>query len=167
MKNNSQLILFDTPGLVTDAEVKRHHLESTYMSACRHSIQRADMIGVVHDVSNTWTRSELHSTVIGTLQQYPKVPSFLILNKIDMLKSKRVLLDLTQTLTANTLVPKGTSPKALASAAARRSAAAAAAGSEKINKKESAQIVSWPHFSEIFMISSLNGDGMEGVMVIM
>lgn len=164
VKNNSQLILFDTPGLVTDSEMKRHHLESDFTSACRHSIQRADMIGVVHDVSNTWTRGELHSTVIATLQQYPKVPSFLVLNKIDALKSKRILLDLTTTLTANTLVPKGTSLKALAAVAAKRKTVTVKDGGEKA-VKNGPKIKSWPHFCEIFMISSVTGDGMEGVMV--
>ena len=77
------------------------------MSSNKHSIQHANIIGVVHDVSNSWTRNELHSNVLDILELYPNVPSVLILNKIDVLKSKRVLLNLATSLTLNTLVPKG------------------------------------------------------------
>ncbi len=150
VRNNSQIILFDTPGLVTEQQIKKHNLSSEFMSSCRHSIQHSNLIGVIHDVSNSWTRNELHSTVLDTLKAYPKVPSFLVLNKIDMLKSKRILLDVTKTLTENTLLPRGIRrPKSIL--------------------KEEKQIVEkspgWPGFSDVFMISSLNGDGMTDVMV--
>lgn len=112
-------------------------------------------MGVVHDISNTWTRNELHSTVLDTLRAYPKIPSFLVLNKIDALKSKRVLLDLTRTLTENTLLPKGTAKKHILEIA------------KKLNdtKTKPERAVGWSHFSEVFMISSITGDGMGGVMV--
>lgn len=145
------MILFDTPGLVTEKEVKKHQLESTYISACRHSIQHSDMIGVVHDVSNTWTRNELDSTVLNTLNAYPKVPSFLILNKIDAIKSKRVLLDLARLLTNNKLMQSNKSVIA-----------------KKTNEKDqkvTERIVGWSNFTDVFMISSLTGDGMPGIMV--
>lgn len=151
VRNNSQIILFDTPGLVTEQQIKKHHLSSEFISSCRHSIQHSDLIGVVHDVSNSWTRNELHSTVLDTLNAYAHVPSFLILNKIDMLKSKRILLDLTKTLTKNTLLPRGVrKPKSSLS---------------EQKTIDSATTAGWPGFSDVFMISSLNGDGMSDVMV--
>lgn len=153
IRKNAQIILFDTPGLVTDQEIKKHHLNSGFISSCRHSIQHSDLIGVIHDVSSPWTRNELHSTVLDTLQAYPKVPSFLVLNKIDVLKSKRVLLDLTKTLTQNTLVPRGM----------KRQKKFVQKMTE--NKKVGEKIVGWPAFSDVFMISSLYGDGVSNVMV--
>jgi len=42
----------------------------------------ADVIGVVHDVSNTWTRDRLDPKVLRLLYLYPKKNSFLILNKV-------------------------------------------------------------------------------------
>jgi hypothetical protein len=42
----------------------------------------ADVIGVVHDVSNTWTRDRLESKVLRLLYLYPRKHSFLILNKV-------------------------------------------------------------------------------------
>lgn len=77
------------------------------------------------------------------------------MNKIDALKSKRVLLDLTRTLTVNTLLPKGTAKKHIQEIAKNPT---------DINTKPE-RAVGWPHFSEVFMISSLTGDGMGGVMV--
>lgn len=152
IRNNSQVILFDTPGLVTEAEIKKYKLSDEFIASCRRSIQESDLIGVVHDVSNSWTRSELHPTVLDTLKTYANVPSFLVLNKIDCLKSKRIMLDITRTLTENTLLKKGTQK-------------------QKIYVKENKLItyddkekkIGWPNFSEVFMVSSLTGDGMDGV----
>jgi hypothetical protein len=42
----------------------------------------ADVIGVVHDVSNTWTRDRLDPKVLRLLYLYPMKDSFLILNKV-------------------------------------------------------------------------------------
>lgn len=153
VRNNSQIILFDTPGLVTDQQIKKHNLTREFMSSCRHSIQHSDLIGVIHDVSNSFTRNELHSTVLDTLKEYSHIPSFLVLNKIDTLKSKRVLLDMTRTLTQNTLLPRGVrNRKELLK-------------DQKTNDKDVEKSGGWPGFSEVFMISSLYGDGMTEVMV--
>lgn len=133
--------------------MKKYKLSSEFISSPRHSIQHSDLIGVVHDVSNTWTRNELHSNVLNTLEEYSHLPSFLILNKIDVLKSKRLLLDLVRTVTLGTVCPKGLwRPKKFVM---------------EMNEEEKKQgkIVGWPGFSAVFMISSLYGDGMEDVMV--
>lgn len=143
---------------MTDLEKRKHHLESTFSSAFRHSIQHADLIGVVHDVSNTWTRSELHSTVLDTLQTYPKQPSFLVLNKVDTLKSKRLLLDVARQLTANTL--NGVVGPASLGKDGKPVRPLVRGGAK------GERVVGWPGFSEVFMVSSISGDGMSGVMVI-
>lgn len=154
VRNNSQIILFDTPGLVTEQQIKKHHLNSGFISSCRHSIQHSDLIGVIHDVSNTWTRNELHPTVLDTLKEYSHLQSFLVLNKIDMLKSKRCLLDVTRTLTQNTLLPRGISrPKSFLN------------DKTEFLKNTTEKVVGWPGFSDVFMISSLYGDGMTEIMV--
>lgn len=57
----------------------------------------------------------------------------IIIFQIDELKSKRVLLDLIKSLTTHQKVPHGTDVKV------------------------------WPHFQEIFMISALNGDGVDDI----
>lgn len=141
--------------MVTKREIKKHQLDSSFLSSCRHSIQNSNLIGVLHDVSNPWTRNELHPTVLEILNAYPKVPSFLVLNKIDLLKSKRVLLDVIKILTENTLVAKEKYLRLRKDDKKKEN-------SENVVKHE--KPVGWPHFSEIFMVSSLNGDGLSKVM---
>jgi len=60
----------------------RHHLECTFHSDSEAAMLEADVIGVVHDVSNTWTRDRLDPKVLRLLYLYPKKHSFLILNKV-------------------------------------------------------------------------------------
>ncbi|KAJ6645980.1 GTPase Era, mitochondrial [Pseudolycoriella hygida] len=152
IRNNSQVILFDTPGLVTEKEMKKFNLSHEFVSACRHSIQHSDLIAVIHDVSKSWTRNHLHSTVLNTLKEYTNIPSILVLNKVDLIKSKRILLDVTKSLTQNTLLPKGfRRPKDLSK-------------EEHQVKNDNEEVVGWPHFSNVFMVSSADGDGMSEVM---
>ncbi|XP_017040207.1 GTPase Era, mitochondrial [Drosophila ficusphila] len=145
----TQLVFYDTPGLVTQKEIRRHHLDQNFKSAYRHAIQHADIIAVVHDASNGWTRKELHPTVLDTLKAYSNLPSFLVLNKIDALKSKRLLLDLIKTLTNDTLTAgkrgsQGTTP------------VDPAAREIRVNKRDT----SWSHFSDVFLVSALTGSGL-------
>lgn len=52
------------------------------LAACHKSLRCADVIGVVHDVSNKWTKDKLHSDVINMLEVVKDIPKFLILNKV-------------------------------------------------------------------------------------
>jgi predicted GTPase len=60
----------------------RHHLEHAFHSDSETAMLEADVIGVVHDVSNTWTRDRLDPKVLRLLYLYPRKHSFLILNKV-------------------------------------------------------------------------------------
>uniref|UniRef100_A0A1A9WDV7 GTPase Era, mitochondrial n=1 Tax=Glossina brevipalpis TaxID=37001 RepID=A0A1A9WDV7_9MUSC len=153
----TQLVFYDTPGLVTESEIKKYKLEGSFRSAYRHAAQNADLIAVIHDVSNAFTRKELHFTVIDTLKMYPRLPSILIMNKIDALKSKRITLDLIRTLTNNTLSSEQANKRV-----------------NKINKsvvKESIPLkkgginreVSWSNFSQVFLVSAAIGSGLNDV----
>ncbi|XP_055856391.1 GTPase Era, mitochondrial [Episyrphus balteatus] len=151
---NTQLVFYDTPGLVTQKEINKHNLDQSFKSAYRDAVQRADIIGVVHDISNSWTRNELHPTVLDTLKAFPSYPSFLILNKIDALKSKRVLLDLVKKLTNDTLSGKKKSPK-----------------KDDKNREFVAPVTDlktkqagWSNFSDVFMVSSIIGDGLNEIL---
>ncbi|XP_017112255.1 GTPase Era, mitochondrial [Drosophila elegans] len=146
----TQLVFYDTPGLVTQHEIRRHHLDQSFKSAYRHAIQHADIIAVVHDASNGWTRKELHPTVLDTLKAYSHLPSFLVLNKIDALKSKRMLLDLIKTLTNDTLT-------AGKRAAPGSTAVDPPAKEVRLNKRE----FSWSHFSDVFLVSAMTGSGLQ------
>lgn len=97
--DSTQIIYLDTPGLVTPEETKKHSLKRTLLIDGEKSLQNADIMLVVHDVSNHFTRNALHPRVIRLLALNHHLPSALVLNKIDLLKSKRHLLDATRFLT--------------------------------------------------------------------
>jgi GTP-binding protein Era len=146
-RNNSQIIVFDTPGLVTKQEIKKHKLNDEFISSCRHSIQHSSLIGVLHDVSNHWNRNCLHPIILDLLKEFDKRESFLILNKIDKLRSKRVLLELIKTLTCNNLTSNQRKGRSV-----------------EMIEKEHEKPVGWPYFSNVFLVSSLTGDGVERVI---
>lgn len=149
-------MVFDTPGLVTAKEMKKHKLDKEYISSCRHSIQRSNLVGVVHDISNRWTRHELHPMILELLEEFNKKESFLIINKIDTMKSKRALLDIVKHLTCNNIALSRKFPQK-----SRKPVKETAAISEKIEIESKQK--GWPDFSDVFMVSALTGDGVEEV----
>uniref|UniRef100_A0A182X0T9 GTPase Era, mitochondrial n=1 Tax=Anopheles quadriannulatus TaxID=34691 RepID=A0A182X0T9_ANOQN len=166
-KANSQAILFDTPGLVGSREIKKHQLDTQFVSACRHAIQHSALIGVVHDVSNSWTRHALSPVLLRLLEEYAHIPSFLILNKIDTLKSKRILLDIVRNLTCDQLASIRNYGPPTRRRKSRDAGAEEKAPSDGLEGKEitsPSRVEGWPHFTEIFMVSAMTGDGLREVM---
>lgn len=158
----TQLVFYDTPGLVTPREIKRHNLEQSFKSAYKHAIQHADIIACMHDVSNSWTRNALHSTVIETLNEYKHLPSFLILNKIDALKSKRVLLELIRILTNNTI----NTAQSVGNKNQKRQYKRIEESPDKpVANSEDKKDVSWSNFQEVFLVSSITGSGLNDIQV--
>lgn len=152
--DDAQIVFIDTPGLVNDKEKKRYNLERSFLKDSPNVLRQADIVGVIHDVSNVWMRERLDIKIIKLLLSNPNVPSFLVMNKVsfitkvtsftisdlqvDILKSKRKLLDLTRQLTENCLNGKpipGT----------------------KTKKETDSANKGWPNFQDIFMISALTG----------
>ncbi|XP_004529972.1 GTPase Era, mitochondrial [Ceratitis capitata] len=158
----TQLVFYDTPGLVTPREIKRHNLEQNFKSAYKHAIQHADIIACMHDVSNSWSRNALHSTVLETLNEYKHLPSFLILNKIDALKSKRVLLELIRVLTNDTI----SSTQSLWSRKQKNRSKRIEETQDKspaLSEEKKEKDVSWSNFQEVFLVSSLTGSGLNDI----
>lgn len=61
----------------------RYKLEKSFLKDCHSSLMQTDIIGVVHDISNIWTREKLDNKIIKLLEKYQQKPSFLILNKVE------------------------------------------------------------------------------------
>nr|CAD7454806.1 unnamed protein product [Timema tahoe] len=155
VKDNTQIVFLDTPGLVTEEESKHHHLEPQYLRDGEKALQEAHVIGVVHDASNYWLKNRLDEKVLRLLHLYPHKDSFLILNKIDILKSKRNLLDLVKILTNGSLV--GQQPPE-------------PGGNKKLNYLSESQVKKavkpergWPNFREVFLVSALTRSGVDGI----
>lgn len=140
--------------------MKKHKLNEKFVTSCRHSIQNSNLIAVLHDVSNHWSRGALPPLILDLLKEYHHVPSFLILNKIDLLRSKRLLLDTVKALTCNNISLEKIGKKT-------KEIKASVEDVKPINpnvEKETTTEVGWPNFKAVFMVSSLNGDGVEKVI---
>lgn len=67
------------------------------------SIFSCILVCVVHDVSNHWLRFKLDEEILKCLYAHPEKEAILILNKVDSIKRKRMLLDVTTVLTDGSL----------------------------------------------------------------
>ncbi|XP_045764828.1 GTPase Era, mitochondrial [Maniola jurtina] len=141
-EQDTQIVFLDTPGIVTEKEQKKYNLPDSMLAACEKSLRCADVVGVVHDVSNKWTKDNLHSDVIKMLEMIKHIPSFLILNKVDMLKTKKQLLAIIRNLT-NGMIAGNPIPNA--------------------NKNKKMEERGYSHFSDVFLVSALNGDGVNDI----
>ncbi|NXV80575.1 ERAL1 GTPase, partial [Atlantisia rogersi] len=96
---DTQLIILDTPGLTSPFKAKRHRLDEAMLMDPWDSMELADLVLVLVDVSDHWTRNSLSREVLQCLSQFPQIPSVLVLNKVDLLKKKFILLELVTELT--------------------------------------------------------------------
>ncbi|XP_074830493.1 GTPase Era, mitochondrial isoform X2 [Natator depressus] len=98
-EEDTQLIILDTPGLISHTKAKRHNLEKSLIRDPWDSMKHADLVLVLVDVSERWTQNRLSPQVLQCLSQFPQIPSILVMNKVDLLKRKALLLDLVTELT--------------------------------------------------------------------
>ncbi|XP_066516064.1 GTPase Era, mitochondrial [Hoplias malabaricus] len=98
-EDDTQIILLDTPGLTTPVKVKRHQLENSLLVDPMKSLREADLVVVLVDVADKWTRDRLDFEVLKCLALNPHIPAVLVLNKVDIVKNKTLLLDITAGLT--------------------------------------------------------------------
>ncbi|XP_028938332.1 GTPase Era, mitochondrial [Ornithorhynchus anatinus] len=147
-EDETQVILLDTPGFISPAKQKRHQLEPSLLNDPWRSVEGADLVLVLVDVSDKWTRTQLSPQVLRCLTHFSQVPSVLVLNKVDLLKEKSILLDLTVTLTEGLVKGK---------TVAGRRVRGSPEPEPEVPAGHSAK-TGWPHFQEIFMLSALSGD---------
>ncbi|CAI9620441.1 unnamed protein product [Staurois parvus] len=188
-ESDTQLILLDTPGMVNAVKAKRHNLEKSLQQDPWESVKLADVVLVLVDVSEKWMRKSLHLEVFKCMSQNPTIPSILILNKVDLLKDKGCLLEITDTLTdgvvkgkkANvqseiisshkktkddTFVKKddacwNSTEQSQGSTIPDPSLDAPADLTKKKLMHKDLEKVGWAHFEEVFMLSAISGDEVE------
>ncbi|CAH6785856.1 GTPase Era, mitochondrial [Phodopus roborovskii] len=156
-EKDAQVILLDTPGIISPVKQKRHHLELSLLEDPWKSMESADLVVVLVDVSDKWTRSQLSPQVLKCLTHFSQVPSILVLNKVDCLKQKSVLLELTATLTDGVVNGKKLNIKQALNS--RRLGTHCPNPAEKdpdTYSVKNPQRIGWPNFQEIFMLSALN-----------
>ena len=99
VEGSTQLVFSDSPGLVTTQHCVKHGLEHTFVSGPERSARYSDVIMVVVDASNPRERKKLSPGIIDKLTKYSDKESFLVLNKVDLMKRKRLLFDVSARLT--------------------------------------------------------------------
>ncbi|KAL5245395.1 hypothetical protein ACI65C_012805 [Semiaphis heraclei] len=160
--DDTQLVFLDTPGLVDSTEIAKYNLERTFANDSVNSIEEADIIGVIHDVSNRYTRNHLDPKVLRLLHLYPNKDSFLVLNKIDLLKSKSYLLDLARSLTCykhnNIHIP---GPYTMTSE--KRKTHESLKIQERMLGKKITKSVGWENFKDVFMVSAIHSLGSSDI----
>lgn len=171
-----QIELTDTPGFVVPKHIIRHRLEPTFLRDPVLGCNYSDIIGIVVDVSER-NRVRIARGLLQLLYRHREKPSVLILNKIDLLRSKQKLIDISNYLTNGGYID-GRPTKAkdqkdirlndrymnqiLARTEAKLNKAK---GEEKIDLDSIPPIEEdqegWSYFSRVFMISALSEDGVD------
>ncbi|XP_005402766.1 PREDICTED: GTPase Era, mitochondrial isoform X2 [Chinchilla lanigera] len=160
-EKETQLILLDTPGIISSAKRKRHHLELSLLEDPWKSMESANLVVVLVDVSDKWTRNQLSPQVLQCLTQFSQVPSILVLNKVDCLKQKAVLLELTAALTEGVVNGKKLNVRQAFHSHPRTRCPSPAAEDPDTQSVRSPQRIGWPHFQEVFMLSSLSQEDVK------
>ncbi|XP_025772891.1 GTPase Era, mitochondrial isoform X2 [Puma concolor] len=154
-------ILLDTPGLISPVKQKRHHLELSLLEDPWKSMESADMVVVLVDVSDKWTRNQLSPQVLQCLTQFSQVPSILVMNKVDCLKQKSILLELTAALTEGVVNGKKLKMREAVRSQAGTHCPGPAAKGPNTQSVGGPQKIGWPHFQEIFMLSALSQEDVK------
>jgi len=184
MDGSTQIVFLDTPGLIGLQEKKQHKLESSLLIDPEKSLIEADLVVVLHDVTNKWTRDKLSKKVLRLLYLYPEKESILVLNKVDALKDKRLLLELMSNLTENMVdgkmlqtkpVPSKMKflknkhhpvrlPETRATPEIHSEEEEFDFSKENLTEKQVEIVIQdktgWHKFSRVFMISALKNDGL-------
>lgn len=98
-KGNTQLIFIDTPGIVPFQEARRLKLGRMQITAPRKVIDECDILAVMVDLESRRKRERIHECILDLINEHPKFPCILILNKVDVIKRKSSLLRYTSILT--------------------------------------------------------------------
>uniref|UniRef100_A0AAQ5YDX7 GTPase Era, mitochondrial n=1 Tax=Amphiprion ocellaris TaxID=80972 RepID=A0AAQ5YDX7_AMPOC len=179
-KNDTQIILLDTPGLTTPSKVKRHQLEKSLLVDPWSTVKEADLMVIMVDVADRWMCSRLDFEVLKCLAEHPHIPAILVLNKVDLVKAKDRMLDITAQLTCGVVnghrmrVRPVIKPPWAEKRPEKDSELSldedntihedsnkpnSTLSKEQLNVLRSQQ--GWPHFKDVFMLSSVDREDVE------
>ncbi|KAM6912095.1 GTPase Era, mitochondrial [Lycodopsis pacificus] len=184
-EDDTQIILLDTPGLTTVSKVKRHQLEKTLLVDPWNTVKEADLMVVLVDVADRWMCSRLDFEVLKCLAQHPDIPAILVLNKVDQVKAKDRLLDITAELTCGVVNGRqmrvrpvirppwaekrpemdSESPLEDEDGGGGSAGPEGSAQPNSVLSKEQLKALKsqrgWPHFKDIFMLSAVDREDVE------
>lgn len=181
-KHSTQVVFVDTPGLVTSEHCHKHLLEQTFMSHPNQGSRLADLILVVVDASNRRDRESLNLGIVDKLKKNIDKTSALVINKVDSIGSKRMLIDISTRLSVGhmngqplpdvgveryqtpiTAVQELRRIRNIEQRVRRKGHIVDIEGiSNTIEEEELVNLEGgWKNFDSVFMVSALNGDGID------
>jgi len=190
---STQLVFSDSPGLVTQKHLNKHHLEHTFASAPERCVRSAGLVMVVVDAANPRERKSLSPGIIHKLDKYRGKEALLVLNKTDLIKKKRKLFDVSTRLTTGVVdgrcFVEGDTGKTIMRPEAVIVAEKLSRVEERLRRKghildlekeekpfvaeeeeedeHDQQPVSdmegWANFSRVFMVSAISGEGVSDI----
>ncbi|XP_034033410.1 GTPase Era, mitochondrial [Thalassophryne amazonica] len=183
-EDDTQIILLDTPGVTSPSKVKRHHLEKSIFVDPRNTMKEADLIVAMVDVADRWMRQRLDFEMLKCLAQNPDIPAVLVLNKVDQVKKKDRLLEATVNLTcglvngrkihirpvikppwAERMPVENLDPSELSDVEDATTGVEDGDETKTALSKEQLKALwkqqGWPHFKDVFMLSSTNSEEVE------
>lgn len=179
-ENDTQIILLDTPGLTTPSKVKRHQLEKSLLVDPWSTVKEADLMVILVDVADRWMCSRLDFEVLKCLAEHRHIPAILVLNKVDLVKAKDRMLDITAQLTCGVVSGRRMRVRPVIKPpwAEKRpekdsellldedktvhegsNKPNSTLSNEQLNVLRSQQ--GWPHFKDVFMLSSVERKDVE------
>lgn len=164
-EGKTQLEFVDSPGLITRAHMFKHQLEDSLLNDPRDATQRCDLIAAVIDVSNPREQKKLNKGLLDLLTNHSDKKSILIMNKVDLLKDKRLLLDIGARLSQDDIIPRRSLTQQI-----NRSSHKYVIELDDIkqNRDENKlidrqEVTGYKNFSKIFSISALEDDGVDEI----
>lgn len=177
----TQIVFLDTPGIVDIDHGMKHHLEASMIVDPEHALLNADLVAVMVDASDHWRRHSFDRETLRLLEFNAHLTSILVVNKVDLLKSKRQILEFTHSLTGGIVggvptcrsrtVKRRLTPEELFSRTDEmlRTGDLNLEGEtvglrvDHLKQTQGNSRNSWPNFSRIFMISALKNDGVKDI----
>uniref|UniRef100_A0A8B9H3Y2 GTPase Era, mitochondrial n=1 Tax=Astyanax mexicanus TaxID=7994 RepID=A0A8B9H3Y2_ASTMX len=164
--------------------LKKHHLEKSLLVDPLESLYEADLVVVLVDVSDKWTRTRLDFEVLKCLALNPQIPAVLVLNKVDLLKNKPLLLDITAGLTEGVVNGQRLKVRSVVKPSQReleekrlqqKAAAEAQTAEEECSDLETQphrglsreqlrnlkNRKGWPHFKDVFMLCAADEEDVD------
>ncbi|XP_031844297.2 GTPase Era, mitochondrial isoform X2 [Nomia melanderi] len=106
-EGDTQIVFMDTPGFASKNEMIKFELSKAFKKDPVTSIIDADIIGVLQDATNVYTRHTMTRYMVNDLNKRKEnTPVILIFNKVDKLTNKKILLELVTQLQKNKYIPK-------------------------------------------------------------
>ncbi|CAI8017709.1 GTPase Era, mitochondrial [Geodia barretti] len=170
-EGDHQVILMDTPGVVPYQVGRKLRAPKSFLTGPHRSLMEAEFVVVVVDASDKRQRHQLDVEVLKTLARYSHVPAILLLNKVDAIRHKHVLLEITESILESThswMVEEGRRREQrmkMSPELRNESGAKADVYCGPTREQGALPAAAVESFGKVFMSSALTGDGVQDLRV--